>query len=171
MTLFLPLSWPYFPILVSGLPFICCHLVTKSCPSLCDPHELQHTRLPCPSLSPGVCWNSCCPLHLFALYISWEIQFFQSSTLVPRDTVCLHPPAHAVLVLQVYNNPRVSLVKWEKALFWLDTLHRCLGWQTGHKLAFRFYAAPQLGALVPGSHETQPAPSLILNSIQTFVSK
>ena len=23
------------------------------------PHELQHIRLPCPSLSPGVCWNSC----------------------------------------------------------------------------------------------------------------
>ena len=22
-------------------------------------HELQHTRLPCPSLSPWVCWNSC----------------------------------------------------------------------------------------------------------------
>ena len=30
-----------------------------------------------------------------------------------------HPPAHAALVLpsQVYNNPCVSLVKWEKALF------------------------------------------------------
>ena len=27
--------------------------------TLCDPHELQHTRLPCPSLSPGVCSNSC----------------------------------------------------------------------------------------------------------------
>ena len=26
------------------------------------PHELQHTRLPCPSLSPGVCSNSC-PLN------------------------------------------------------------------------------------------------------------
>ena len=23
-----------------------------------QPHRLQHTRLPCPSLSPGVCWNS-----------------------------------------------------------------------------------------------------------------
>ena len=23
------------------------------------PHELQHTKLPCPSLSPGVCSNSC----------------------------------------------------------------------------------------------------------------
>ena len=23
------------------------------------PHEMQHTRLPCPSLSPGICSNSC----------------------------------------------------------------------------------------------------------------
>ena len=30
----------------------CCCSVTKSCLTL-HPHELQHTRLPCPSLSPG----------------------------------------------------------------------------------------------------------------------
>ena len=36
----------------------CCS-VTKFCPTLCKPHELQHTRLPCPSLSPRVCSNSC----------------------------------------------------------------------------------------------------------------
>ena len=33
-----------------------------SCSVMSDslwPHELQHTRLPCPSLSPGVCSNSC----------------------------------------------------------------------------------------------------------------
>ena len=28
-----------------------------------QPHGLKHTRLPCPSLSPGVCLNSC-PLSL-----------------------------------------------------------------------------------------------------------
>ena len=31
--------------------------VAQSCPALCDP-GLQHTRLPCPSPSPGVCSNS-----------------------------------------------------------------------------------------------------------------
>ena len=36
-----------------------CYSVTKSCPVLCNPHELQHPRLPCPSLSPRVCSNSC----------------------------------------------------------------------------------------------------------------
>ena len=33
--------------------------VAQSCPTLCDPHGLQHARPPCPSLTPGVCSNSC----------------------------------------------------------------------------------------------------------------
>ena len=38
----------------------CCHSVAKSCLTLCDPMDcLQHSRLPCPSLSPRACSNSC----------------------------------------------------------------------------------------------------------------
>ena len=37
--------------------------VIQSCSTLCDPHGLQHTRLPCPSPSPRACLNSC-PLSL-----------------------------------------------------------------------------------------------------------
>ena len=37
--------------------FPCCWSVTQSCLSL-QSHRLQPTRLPCPSLSPGVCSNS-----------------------------------------------------------------------------------------------------------------
>ena len=33
--------------------------VTQSCPTLCNPHGLQHARLPCPSPTPGVYSNSC----------------------------------------------------------------------------------------------------------------
>ena len=33
----------------------------KSCWTLCDPHGLQHARLPCTSLSPGV-YSDSCPL-------------------------------------------------------------------------------------------------------------
>ena len=43
----LPLSW-----------LRCSCSVPKSCPNL-QPHWLQHARLFCPSLSPGVCSNSC----------------------------------------------------------------------------------------------------------------
>ena len=37
------------------------------------PHELQHTRLPCPSVYPGVCLNSC-PMS------QWCYQIMSSST-------------------------------------------------------------------------------------------
>ena len=36
----------------------CCCLVAKLCPTLCDPMDCS-ARLPCPSLSPGVCSDSC----------------------------------------------------------------------------------------------------------------
>ena len=34
-------------------------VAVQSCLTLCYPHGLQHTRLPCPSLSPWDCSNSC----------------------------------------------------------------------------------------------------------------
>ena len=37
---------------------LCCCSVDKSCPTL-PPYKLQHARLLCPSLSLGVCSNSC----------------------------------------------------------------------------------------------------------------
>ena len=38
--------------------YLCVCSVSQSCPTL-QPHGLQHARLPCPSLSPGVFSNSC----------------------------------------------------------------------------------------------------------------
>ena len=40
------------------LSVYCCCSVSKLCPTL-QPHGLHHTSLPCPSLSPWVCSNSC----------------------------------------------------------------------------------------------------------------
>ena len=37
--------------------------VAQSCPTL-RPHEMQHTRLPSPSPTPGACLNSCLGLRL-----------------------------------------------------------------------------------------------------------
>ena len=39
------------------ISLFCCRLAAKLCLIL-QPHELQHARLPCPSLSPGVCSDS-----------------------------------------------------------------------------------------------------------------
>ena len=37
---------------------LCCCSVAQSCPTL-QLQGLQHAKLPCPSLYPGVCSNSC----------------------------------------------------------------------------------------------------------------
>ena len=74
------------PLLASLLPRgnldIPCS-ATQSCLTLCDPYRLQNARLLCPSLSPGICSNSCslswwCHLTIssFAtLFSSWPQSF------------------------------------------------------------------------------------------------
>ena len=49
----------------------CCYSESTSC-LLCDPHGLQHTRLPCPSLSPRVCPSSCPLNHLLCAILRVE---------------------------------------------------------------------------------------------------
>ena len=49
------------------------------------PHGLQHTRLPCPSPTPGACWNSC-PL-------SWWCHPTISSSIVPFSSCLQSCPA------------------------------------------------------------------------------
>ena len=55
----------------------CCCSVTQSCPTL-QPHGLQHAWLPCPSLSPGVCSNSCPSSQWCYLTISSSVAPFSS---------------------------------------------------------------------------------------------
>ena len=59
-----------------------CHCsVAKSCPTLGKPHGLQHARLPCPSLSPRVCSNSCPLSHTCHPTISSSVIPFSSCLL------------------------------------------------------------------------------------------
>ena len=56
----------------------CCCSVNKLCPTLCDPSGLQHSMLPCPSLSPKGCSDSC-PLSWWCcLTISSSVASFSS---------------------------------------------------------------------------------------------
>ena len=50
-------------------------------PDSLQPHELQHTRLLCPSLSPGVCSKSCplSPSHTLS-----PLRAFSLSSILPR---------------------------------------------------------------------------------------
>ena len=66
-------------------------LLFFSCSVMCDslwPHEPQHIRFPCPSLSPGVCSNSC-PLSRWChLTISSIVTpFFFCPSILPRIRV------------------------------------------------------------------------------------
>ena len=73
----------------------CCS-VAQSCQTFCDPHRLQHTRLPCPSLSPGVCSNSCllswwCYLNISssAIHFSWTNWYLLSLWLEHTWIICV----------------------------------------------------------------------------------
>ena len=65
----------------------CCHcLVTKSCPTLFDPHGLQHIRLLCPPLSLRVCSHSCpwySAISSSAVPSSFSLQSFPASGSLP----------------------------------------------------------------------------------------
>ena len=69
------------------LLLFCCSLMSNSL----QPHGLQHARLPCPSLSPGVCSNSCpsswwCHPTVSSSVVHFScIQFFLASRSFPRS--------------------------------------------------------------------------------------
>ena len=59
------------------LTHFCCCSVAQSYLTL-QPHGLQHARLPCPSLSPGVCSNSCPLSQCYHPTISFSVTPFSS---------------------------------------------------------------------------------------------
>ena len=55
-----PKQVEWLPLLKEDIPIFCCYCFCSLAMSDClQPHGLQHARLPCPSLSPGVCSDSC----------------------------------------------------------------------------------------------------------------
>ena len=44
---------------IISINYCCCCSVAKSCSTLCNSRALHHARFPCPSLSLGICSNSC----------------------------------------------------------------------------------------------------------------
>ena len=94
----------------------CCCSVAQSCLTL-QLHGLQHTRFPCPLLSPAICSNSC-PL-------SWWCHPTISSSVVPFSSclyfyfICFLKDAWASLVVQLVKN----LPAIQKTPVWF------LGWE------------------------------------------
>jgi len=64
------------------------------------PHGLQHTRLPCPSPTPGACSNSCALNRWCHPTIS--------SSIIPFSSCLLFPS------VRVFSNESVLLIRWPK---------------------------------------------------------
>ena len=78
----------------------CCCAVTELCPTLCDPHGLQHARLPCPSPSPGACSNS--------YPLSWWCHSTILSSVVPFCLQCF-PASGSSPVSQFFTSGGQSI--------------------------------------------------------------
>ena len=75
----------------------CCSVIYDSS----WPHGLQHNRLPCPSLCPGVCTNSC-PLS------QWCHPTI-SSSVIPFSSC-----TQSFLGIRVFSNESVFCIRWPK---------------------------------------------------------
>ena len=90
-----------FSLLACLLRPLCCYLVARSCLTL-QPLRPLHARLPCPSLSPGVC-SSSCPLNQSVM---------QSNHLILCHPLLLLPsifPQH-----HVFSNQLALCIRWPK---------------------------------------------------------
>ena len=74
--------------------------VTQSCLTFLQPHGLYHTRLPCPSPTPGTCSNSC----LSSQWCHENISFCH-----PLLLLCSIFPS-----IRVFINESVLHIKWSK---------------------------------------------------------
>ena len=81
-----------------GLLLLCC-LVTRSCPTL-RRHGLQHSRLPCPSLTPGVYSNS-------------SIESVMPSNQLSLCHLILLPPS-IFPSIRVFSNRLALCIRWSK---------------------------------------------------------
>ena len=80
-----------------------------------QPHELQHTRLPCPSLTPGACSNSCSSIR----------RVHESDQPTPSNHLIL---CHPLLLLpfispsiRFFSNESALCIRWPK--YWSFSLN------------------------------------------------
>ena len=91
------------------------------------PHGLQHSRLPCPSLSPGLCWDSCplsqwCYLTILcsAARFSW-LQSFQQQGLFQCVSICISWPKYWSFNFSISpSNEYSGLISFR--IYWFDLL-------------------------------------------------
>ena len=82
-----------------------------------QPHELQHSRLPCPSLSPGGCSNSCplnrwwYPIILFSVIsLSSCLQSFPASGSFPMGCLQIRWPKYWIFSFSISPSNEYSVL-------------------------------------------------------------
>ena len=103
------------------LKILCCCSVARSCLTL-QPHGLPHARIPCLSLSPGVCPNSC-PLSRWCHpTISSSVTPFSScpqSFPASESALCIRWPKYWSFSFSIsLSNEYSGLISFR--IYWLD---------------------------------------------------
>ena len=89
----------HFVVEIYSCTGYCCCSVAKLSDSL-QSHELQHARLPCPSLSPWACSNSC------------PLRQMPSNHLILRHSLFLYPSIFSSI--RVFSNESALRIRWPK---------------------------------------------------------
>ena len=89
----------HFVVEIYSCTGYCCCSVAKLSDSL-QSHELQHARLPCPSLSPWACSNSC------------PLSQMPSNHLILRHSLFLYPSIFSSI--RVFSNESALRIRWIK---------------------------------------------------------
>ena len=97
--------------------------VVQSCPTLCDPPGLQHTRPLCPSPTPGV-YSSSCPLSLI---LSSHLILYHPLLLLPS----IFPSIRA------FSNESVLHIRWPK--YWSFSFNIIPSNEYSGLISFRMY--------------------------------
>ena len=88
--------------------------------SLCDPHVLQHARLPCPTPTPGACSNSCPSNHLILCRSLLLPSIFPSIRVFSKELVlCIRWPKYWSFSISL-SNEYSGLISFR--LEWSDLL-------------------------------------------------
>ena len=169
--------WPKWSASCLCLWHCCCCSVSKSGPTL-QSQGVQHTRLPCPSPSPGICSNSCplsqwcrpnislcCPLLLPSLFPS--IRDFSSESSLHIRWLKYWSFSFSINPYNGYSGLIFFRMDWFELLAVQGAL-KCLLQHHSLKASILHHSA---FFLVQLSHLNMTAGKIIALTIWTFISK
>ena len=112
-------------------PFLLLDLLLSFIRCVWQPHGLEHARLPCPSLSPGVCSNSCPLIRWYHRSISFSVipfscpQSFPASVFSNESSLWIRWPKYWSFSFSISpSNEYSGLISFR--IDWFDLLARSM---------------------------------------------